>query len=274
MRGFGRNIAAIRLLGLGLALTLAGCATTGPVLPPAPVHANGQALWHIVHDQCVPDQRDHGSPAPCTAVTLAPDEARGFVVLKDKTGASQYLVMPTHLITGIEDAQLRAPGTIDYFAEAWKVRGLVGERLGVALPRDDLGVAVNSIYGRTQDLLHLHVDCLRADVRDRLKQARAGIGYRWSRRQVLTLAGQPYHVVRIDGETLAGMDPFRRLAKELQVPVADMGAWTLVLAGATFENDRPGFFLAAGRADPVRGDKASGEDLQDHDCAGRGVVAG
>jgi CDP-diacylglycerol pyrophosphatase len=132
-------------------------------------------------------------------------------------------------------------------------------------------VAVNSLYGRTQDLLHLHVDCLRVDVRDELRRSGPRIGYAWSRRHTLTLAGQPYHVIRIDGEDIAGLDPFRRLAEGMGVPRGQMGAWTLVLAGATFEGGKPGFFLAAGRADPARGDNGSGEDLQDHDCAGRGV---
>ncbi len=261
------NIAILLLAGA----LLTSCTTTGPMLPPVPVHPNGQVLWHIVHDQCVPDQREHGSPAPCAEVSLAAGEDHGFAVLKDRTGASQYLVMPTHRITGIEDPQILALGATNYFAPAWAARRLVEERLGTRLPREDASVAVNSIYGRSQDLLHLHVDCLRVDVRDALRQYGPRIGYKWSRRDTLTLAGQPYHVIRIDGDDIAGLDPFRRLAEGMVVPRGQMRAWTLVLAGATFDGGRPGFFLAAGRADPARGDNGSGEDLQDHDCTGRGV---
>jgi CDP-diacylglycerol pyrophosphatase len=39
------------------------------------------------------------------------------------------------------------------------------------------------------------------------------------------------------------------------------------MVGATFEDGRPGFVLLAGHADPAHGDFASGEELQDHDCA-------
>jgi CDP-diacylglycerol pyrophosphatase len=46
-----------------------------------------------------------------------------------------------------------------------------------------------------------------------------------------------------------------------------MGAHTLVLVGATFAPDQPGFFLLDDRADPAASDRGSGESLQDHDCA-------
>ena len=45
-----------------------------------------------------------------------------------------------------------------------------------------------------------------------------------------------------------------------------MGAWTLVMAGVEVRG-RSGFVLLAGRADPLHGEFASGELLQDHDCA-------
>ena len=62
-------------------------------------------------------------------------------------------------------------------------------------------------------------------------------------------------------------DPFRVLAHGMPGAAKDMAAWTLVLAGATFEGGKPGFVLLAGRADPAHGDFASGEELQDHECA-------
>ena len=198
---------------------LAACAA-GPaavVLPPPPPHSNGQVLWQIVHGQCVPDQVTSGKPDPCAEVVLVPDEANGHAVLKDRDGATQYLVMPTSLITGIEDARLRAPGATNYFAPAWGVRKLVEARLGAALAREDVSIAVNSIYGRTQDLLHLHVDCIRTDVRDALARAAPRIGYDWSRAP-MTLAGHPYRVVRVDGDDMPEADPSDRLARGLRRP--------------------------------------------------------
>lgn len=264
-----------RGLGAILAITgsafLAGCAapTIAPrsavVLPPPPVHANGQVLWGIVNGKCVPDQQANGKPDPCTEVSIGSGVDAGYAVLKDRVGVSQYLVMPTRLVTGIEDPQLLAPGATNYFDPAWRVRRLVDQRLGTTLTRDDVGIAVNSIYGRSQDLLHLHVDCLRIDVRDDLHRRLASLGRGWS--APITLAGHGYYALRIHGDDSVPTDPFTALAKGLKVPPAEMGAWTLVLAGATF-SDGPGFVLLAARADPASGYDGSGESLQDHQCAG------
>jgi CDP-diacylglycerol pyrophosphatase len=46
-----------------------------------------------------------------------------------------------------------------------------------------------------------------------------------------------------------------------------MGEHTLVLAGASFAPDQPGFVLLDDRADPATGDRGTGESLLDHDCA-------
>jgi CDP-diacylglycerol pyrophosphatase len=245
---------------------LAACATTD-ALPPPPEHPNGQALWKIVSEHCMSDQARHGDPAPCPQVSLTDGPRRGYVVLKDREGPTQYLLMPTDKITGIEDAKLLEPDRPNYFAQAWAARGLVEAKLGKPVPRDEMSVAVNSPYGRSQDQLHLHIDCLDLAVRDALRADAARIGPRWSRR-AFTLAGQPYRIERVDGETLA-VDPFRRLAQDMPVPASQMAAWTLVLVGETAADGQAGFYLIAGRIDPKTGNRASGEALQDHACAGQ-----
>ena len=200
IKGIGRLVAFV-----GYVL-LAGCAApmgaprasaivpSMPVLPPPPNHPNGQVLWGIVNGKCVPDQQANAKPDPCTEVAID----KGYAVLKDRVGASQYLLMPTHLITGIEDARLLDPDAVNYFDPAWRVRALVDQRLGTTLTRDDVGIAVNSNYGRSQDLLHLHVDCLRLDVRDALHDRLTTIGRRWS--GPLTFVGHAYYALRLDGD--------------------------------------------------------------------------
>lgn len=269
------------MAAVALNILLAGCATPGAapraaalvppaaVLPPPPVHPNGQVLWGIVNGKCVPDQQANTKPDPCAEVAIGTGVDKGYAVLKDRNGIAQYLVMPTRLITGIEDPQLLASGATNYFDSAWRVRRLVDQRLGTTLTRDDVGIAVNSIYGRSQDLLHLHVDCLRIDVRDALHGRLAAIGRSWS--TPIALAGHDYRALRIDGDDAVPTDPFVALADGLKVPPAEIGAWTLVLAGATF-SDGPGFVLLAARADPATGYDGSGEDLQDHRCAGYGAA--
>ena len=227
----------------------------------APAQADPLALWHIVHDQCVPNQIDRHNPSPCTLVNLA----GGYVVLKDRRGATQFLVLPTARITGIESAALLSPRVPDYMQDAWEARRFVQERALGPLARDDLSLAVNSIYGRSQNQLHIHVDCLRQDVRDALAQHRNAVGDKWQPFPV-ALAGHHYIARRLVLLDLADVNPFRTLADEVPEARANMGAYTLVVAGAIF-GGKPGFIVLADHADPALGDFANGESLQDHECA-------
>lgn len=237
------------------AMAVVACAVRG---------GDPDALWKIVHGRCTPDWVAHRDPAPCAKVALEGDVARGYAVLKDRVGVAQYLVIPTARVTGIESPALLAPGAPNYWQDAWQARGFVDARLGRVLPRDDLGIAVNSMFGRTQDQLHLHVDCIRPDVRDALRRDRAGIGTAWT---PVTLAGRIWLVRRLNGADLEGTDPFRLLAEEVPGARAQMGRETLAVTGATFAGGVPGFYVVAGRADLAAGNPGSAEELLDHDCA-------
>lgn len=230
-------------------------------VPATPAHADPLALWRIVHDQCVPNQINRHDPSPCALVDLA----GGYVVLKDRVGATQFLVLPTVRITGIESAALLSPRVPDYMQDAWSARRFVQERALGQLARTDLSLAVNSIYGRSQNQLHIHVDCLRKDVRDALAQHRNAIGDKWQPFPV-ALAGHRYIARRLALRDLEYVNPFRTLADEVPEARANMGAYTLVVAGAMF-GGKPGFVVLADHADPTHGDFANGESLQDHACA-------
>ena len=252
------------LVGLS-ALALAACASSSPDLPAPPVHANGGALWKIIDTQCLPGLKDRHDPAPCEAVSLDGGQAHGFVLLKDRDGVAQYLLMPTAKITGIEDPLILAPDAQNYFARAWEARGSVETKLGKPLPRDEMTVAINSLYGRSQDQLHLHIDCIDPQTKAELKAIAPQIGPRWTS-QEFSLHGQPYHVRRLTEAELA-INPFFLLRDQMPGASAYMGAWTLALIGDTDAQGRPDFLLIAARADPAHGHKASAEDLQDHACA-------
>jgi CDP-diacylglycerol pyrophosphatase len=246
----GRTTAALGLI-VGL---LAHCV--------AAQAANPNVLWQIVHDQCVPDQQQHGDPKPCAEV----DVAGGFAVLKDISGASQFLLIPTTEIGGIEDPSLLAPLARNYFAEAWQARGFVEKALGHAMPRDMLSLAINSASGRTQDQFHIHIDCIRADIRDALLRERPNIGWRWTLLKT-PLAGHQYRAMRVTGPTLFGHNPFKLLAWGVPGARADMGQHTLVVVGMVFGGGVPGFIILDDHADKAHGDWGSGEELQDHACA-------
>jgi CDP-diacylglycerol pyrophosphatase len=217
-------------------------------------------LWHVVHDRCVPNEQQNHDPAPCTQVDLA----HGYVVLKDYIGSRQFLLIPTARVSDIEDKAILAPDALNYWDAAWQERRYVEQRAGHALPRDFLSLAINSTTGRSQDQLHIHVDCLRSDVHAAQLQHQAVIGAQWSNFPV-PLAGHRYRAMRLSGAELGTVNPFNLLSSD--VPQADMGKHTLVLAGADFAPDQPGFILLDDHADLITGDFGSGETLQDHDCA-------
>lgn len=226
--------------------------------------ADPDALWRIVHEQCVPDQQQSRDPAPCSLVDLDAGEDHGYVVFKDMVGARQYLLMPTAWITGIESPALLAPGATNYFAAAWDARSFTEARAGGTLPRDWISLAVNSAVSRSQDQLHIHIDCLRADVHEALSRNAAAIGDTWAPFPA-PLAGHTYTAIAVAGEDLGAVNPFVLLADGIEGARADMGLNTLVVVGATSVHGRPGFIVLADRADGETGDLAGGEVLQDHD---------
>jgi CDP-diacylglycerol pyrophosphatase len=224
--------------------------------------ADADALWQVVGGQCVPGQQARHDPGPCLSVDLA----GGYAVLKDQSGATQVLVIPTTRITGIESPALLGPASPNYWADAWNARRQVETFAHREIPREDLALAVNSVFARSQDQLHIHVDCLRPDVRDALNTAVERIGAKWTPMSV-SLAGHRYRAMRIAGEDLGASDPFKLLADGDPTARADMAVETLVVAGAVFEDGSPGFILLSDRADPETHDPAAGESLMDHSCA-------
>jgi CDP-diacylglycerol pyrophosphatase len=250
----GQWMAAMSALGIALLAHVAAA------------KADPNALWNIVHDQCVPNEEQHGDPKPCAVVDLKRGVAGGYAVLKDINGATQFLLIPTRQIGGIESSALLAPRAANYFADAWQSRRLVEKAVGHAMPRDELSLAINSELARSQNQLHIHIDCVRADVRTALQSERAKIGRRWALLPVL-LAGHRYRAMRVTGRSLAADDPFKLLAWGVPSARADMGHHTLVVVGMRFAHHVPGFIVLDDQADLARGDNAGGEELQDHACA-------
>jgi CDP-diacylglycerol pyrophosphatase len=246
------------LVGLVVLASLIGAAAARAADP--------DALWKITHDRCVVDQRENGKPDPCTAVDIGAGEDKGFVVLKDIVGATQFLLIPTERIGGIESPAVLAPDATNYFAAAWRARSFMEEKLGHPAPRDWVSLAINSSLGRSQNQLHIHIDCIRADVRDLLRAHAGEIGASWAPLAV-PLAGHRYSAVTIAGENLDAVNPFVLLADGVEGARADMGSETLVVVGADLPDGRPGFIVLADRADLTDGNRGSGEELQDHSCA-------
>lgn len=249
-----------RLVAIGAVLC---AAWAGPAAA-----ADPDALWKIVHGRCVPDQQTSHIPAPCISV----DPDRGYAVLKDIRGATQFLLIPTAKITGIESPAILAPGAPNYFAAAWDATSLVDGQLHRTLPRPDFALAINALGGRTQNQLHIHVDCIDPAVRTALDQAMPAIGTAWHMLP-MRLDGHEYRAIWLPGGMLGTTNPFRLLAGSLPDPAHDMAAHTLVLVGAE-RDGLPGFVLLDGKAGAlavalssrIKLGAGSGEELEDHSC--------
>jgi len=239
----------------------------GLVFAPGSAYAaDPSALWKIVNGKCVPHEQAERDPSPCSEVDLAPGVGKGFAVLKDIVGVAQFLLIPTARISGIEDPAILAPDAANYWDDAWKARTFVDDRLHTSLPRDAVSLAINSSVGRTQDQLHIHIDCIRPDVRAAIVANLDKVDSVWTPFPI-PLAGHTYRSVRINQDTLDGVNPFRVLADSDPRAKGDMGMHTLVLVGEIFADGNNGFVLLDDHADLAAGNRASGEQLQDHTCA-------
>ena len=219
---------------------------------------NPDALRRIVTQQCIPHQQQSGSPAPCDQVNFA----AGYVVLKDRNGPLQYLLMPTYRINGIESPLLTASHTPNFFWQAWQARRFMSEKRGAPVPDAAVSLAINSRLGRTQNHLHIHISCLRPDVRAQLDDSMARISSQW---QPFPggLRGHDYLARRVTEPELAQRSPFIMLEEEVAQARGHMGRYALALA----KQKDGSFVLLATRRDPWQLNLASAEEIQDHDCA-------
>ena len=194
--------------------------------------ADPDALWKIVHGRCVPNFAATGNPVPCAEVTA------DWAVLKDINGATQFLLIPTAKTSGIEDPAILAPGAPSYFAAAWSARHFVEERAGYPLPRDAVALAINAQEARSQQQLHIHVDCIRPEVLTALHGM--PVGDHWTKLPQ-PIEGQTYQAMYVPGDTLT-VNPFDLLANTLPGAKQAMGQYTLAAIG-----DAAGFTLLAGQ---------------------------
>jgi CDP-diacylglycerol pyrophosphatase len=190
-------------------------------------------------------------------------------VLKVPGERTQVLLVPTTRVAGIESPKLLAPDGPNYWQAAWDARRWVERRAGMPIPREKVGLAINSIYGRSQDQLHIHVDCVRADVIAKLAAHEDEIGSTWALFPV-SLAGERYRAMRLAGPELGGRDPFKLLAAESPEVRAAMGSQTLIVTGAGSADGSPGFVLLAAEGGRAENPGGHGEELLDHTCAALG----
>jgi CDP-diacylglycerol pyrophosphatase len=212
--------------------------------------ADRDALRRIVQEQCLVHWLQQQSPLPCERV------GSDFAVLADRKGGAHFLLIPTRTIAGIESPEVLEAGAPNYFAAAWLARDRLAAVVGHGVPRSAVGLALNPKHSRSQDQLHIHIECLRSDVADSLRAASGQLTSAWS---PVSVAGWHYNALRIMGEDLGTSNPFRLLADRPPQTGTALQDFSLIVAGMQFK-DGPGFAVLAGTS-------LAGELLLDSSCA-------
>lgn len=222
------------------------------------IHANSDALWKIVSQQCVPNQQQRHDPTPCLDVDLD----KRFVVFKDANGPLHTLVMPTEEITGIESPELEKPTTPNYFYYAWQERGRLKQMTDKPVDDRYLALAINSWYGRSQNQLHIHLACLRPEIYRKLNQQDSFIGPSWQPLAV-KLKGHDYLVMKIPAGSFEQQNPFSLLNRYVQAHGDDIAKYGL----AVTVNERGKFVLLANRLKVTDLNLGTAGELLDYGCA-------
>jgi CDP-diacylglycerol pyrophosphatase len=220
-------------------LLLGACAAGTPAAA-----QSRDALREIAQDQCLVHWQQSQLPGPCLRVEIPADRGAGdgYVVLADRKGGAHFLLIPTRTISGIESADLQRADAPNFFAAAWSARAEIDGAIGRPLPRDWLGMAVNSRHARSQDQLHIHIECLEPQIHAALLASAERLTEDWT---PLEVPGWRLLARRIGSATLGDQDPFKLLAAGLPGAAAAMGDYSLLVAGMTFRSG-PGFAVLAG----------------------------
>jgi len=219
------------------------------------------SLWKNVQERCLaPDTPTHPD---CVIV----DRQRGFMLYKDMIGASHYLVIPVQPVSGVDDARVWSDRQHNAWAFGWSVRDTVARAVGNPLPDTLLGLAINARAARSQDQLHIHLDCISESARDFMTSG--GIDTRW---RDLQFRGKPVRARLIPSdEPVLPVDPFDVVKEDIGpgAEIADRGVFLGYVRPPHGQEGQAGFVVVD---DPVN--KASGANGHASDFLDRGCKLG
>ena len=218
------------------------------------------ALRQIVQNQCVTDWSQHHDPSPCERVELSGKGSdSGYALLADPDGGAHYLLVPTQTMSGLDSGELLDPDLPNYFAEAWHARELLAKFVGHEVPRNAIGLVVNNAQARAYDQFHIHIECLRQEVYESLRQSADQVLSAWA---PLAVGGATFQARKISADGLDGSNLYELLATLKPDTARHIADYTLIVAGAQFKSG-PGFIFLTGTGPP-------GEILLDSTCAAAG----
>jgi CDP-diacylglycerol pyrophosphatase len=229
-----------------------------------PVVKKSDALWNIVSQQCVPKQLQNVKPEPCDEVTFLKGSEAGFVVLKDRNGPLQYLLMPIAKITGVESPELLTTNSPNYFYESWVARSYMKKKYGATIDDEEISLTINSQKGRSQNQLHVHISCTRPDVKKIIHDNSSKITDKWTHFPVKIL-GHNYKVIRITASDLKSKNIFDLVAKDISDGEENLSHYGIGLMALKNSKKSYDYVVLTSRAD-LPFNRGSVEEIQDHLC--------
>ncbi len=227
--------------------------------------AERQALWQVVR-LCVADYQTTGASFPCLAVNLSEGIDRGSVVLRPPFGPQDTILAPTRKVVGVEDPWLQSPTAPNYFATALRARAFIKKPDGSAPRLDEVALAVNSRFTRTQDQLHIHIGCASARVREALPALAASMKVgEWVRVDSLIPRSQLWGM-RTGQSELSRLEPFRVAARRFGFETSALDPLMVFVVGTQTANRDELVLLVADSRRQARGGQFVAEEVVDSSC--------
>ncbi|WP_310351331.1 CDP-diacylglycerol diphosphatase [Methylobacterium sp. BE186] len=228
-----------------------------------PAHAvpdpSRDVLWTALQG-CILAKKTLGRTFPCLAVDLGDKGYPGTAVLRAPGQPTHTVVMPTDNVVGLEAPELQGASGNTYWRATLAARSYVTDALKGRLPIEEVGMAVNSAGGRSQDQLHIHLDCIKPGVRAALQRYGHSVKGQWAPLPI-ALQGSRFFAMRISAGEAASFNPFAALAHLPGRQTSPRATSVAVISTSQHEPDK-GFYVLAHRAPDSHAEK-----LLDHSCA-------
>jgi CDP-diacylglycerol pyrophosphatase len=225
------------------------------------------ALWQVVRI-CVANHALTGAAFPCLDVNVSDGEEGGYVILRPPVGKPDTILSPTKKIVGVEDPSLRALAAPNYFEDAWNARAFLSDPDQKPLAHEEVALAVNSRFSRTQDQLHIHIGCVSWQTKQTLQAIAPQLPEnKWAPIKE-RMQGFQFWGRRVAQETLTGVNPFRLAAEGFPDETESSAQSTIVVAGTQLADGRNEFVLLIWRPDPFGLSRPfAAEEFLDLSCA-------
>lgn len=222
-------------------------------------------LWNTINQQCVPNQKANQNPAPCSEVNFLKDDFSGYVIFKDRNGPLHHLLLPATKITGIESPKILKKDSLNYLFLAWNARSYLEKIYKSKINDEEISLTVNSQFGRSQNQLHIHISCIRPDIKKLIDQNISSLTSKWGPFPGGIL-GHNYFARKITFDEFKNKNAFLMLANDLPSAKSKMNEFSIGLVALKNGVETTDFLLLADQTDRLKMDRGHVEEIQDHTC--------